>query len=141
MFKRNTPNNILIFGAGLAAGWIVKQLFDSPEFEPQKRQVLATAKELRQRLSDSDEADRVRGIFGKTTRDFTQIYQDTKENVLEEIENLRLSLDDLDKNRYVEIVTNIIKSMKNDQDLPEDQLKKLSQSLVKDFEKITSNKK
>ncbi len=141
MFRKSTSNNLVVFGAGLVAGWVVKQLFDSPEFKPQKDRILSKASELRERLTDSDEAERIKEIFGKTGKEVTSVYHEAKESLINELDTLKLSIEEIDKGKYVEIVTAIGTTLKNDQRLPEDQVQKLSKALIDDFKKLRERRK
>lgn len=133
--KSSTTQNVVTFSLGLVAGWFVKQLFDSPKFQNQREQVMITANELRQRLVDFDEDGRIKTIFGKNSKEFKQIYQETREKIINELETLQIAFDEIDKEKYSSIVTEVLDSLK-DSRLGKEQIENLSQALLADFKKI-----
>lgn len=136
MHKDSTSKNVLVFGLGLAAGWFVKQLFDSPEFAQKKDALIDRTTDIRNRLMDSDEAARIKEIFGKTSDELTSVYQETKEKVVSELGMLKTSLEDIDKQRYIGLVTDIVAQLRSDSRLSGEQLEALTQALTDDYSKI-----
>jgi hypothetical protein len=139
MMKRTTSNTLLLITAGLAAGWMAKQLFDSPQFKPQKDKVMATTKELRKRLATSDQAEVVKDIFGKSTKDVTKLYDDAKEKLISELDALKVSFDEINKQKYLGIVADIAAGLRTEKQLPEEQVEKLTRSLSRDFSRLKSH--
>lgn len=137
MFKRSSTTPLLVFAAGMAAGWVAKQLFETPEVQERTKALRLTADDWRQRLADSDEAERVKEIFGKVSREATEMYQDAKADLVDQLETLQGSLNDLDKSKYLEIVTEIVAGIQKDRELPEDQVKKLTRALNSDWQKVS----
>lgn len=137
MFKRSSTTPLLLFAAGMAAGWVAKQLFDSPEMQERTKSMRITAEEWRQRLADSDEAERVREIFGKVTNEATAMYQEAKAELVDQLESLHGSFEELDKGKYLEIVAEIVSGMRENRELPEEQVKKLTRALNSDWQKVS----
>lgn len=140
MLKRSPTTPLFLFAAGMAAGWIAKQLFDTPEVQQRTRSLIMTARDLKDRLAESDEADRVKEIFGKVTQDATAMYQDAKANLMDELESLQISFDELDKRKYLGIVSDIVAGLRDERQLPEDQVKKLTRALNSDWQKISQDR-
>lgn len=127
---------ILFFGLGVAAGWIVKQLFDSPEATQKRQKVWSKLQDLQERLADTDEAQRVEKIFGQVSDEATRIYQTVKEDLIRELSILQVAVEDIDKQKYLSIVEDIVEDLKVDNDLSDAQLDRLTQALSDDFSKI-----
>jgi hypothetical protein len=136
MQKDSTSKNMFVFGLGLVAGWFVKHLFDSPEFARKKDELLATTDEIRAQLMDSDEAERIKEIFGKTSEELTDSYHEAKEKLISELGMLQVSLESIDKQRYVELVTDVINDVRTNRQLSTDQIEALAKALSSDFTKI-----
>lgn len=134
--KNNSSRNLVVFGVGLVTGWLVKQLFDSPQVKEKREEMMDSAEELRQRLADSDEVSRITEVFGSYSRELAKFYQQAKEQLITQLGDLRISFDQIDKERYQAIVTEIVKSAGKDGQLPASQLEKLKQALIEDFSKL-----
>lgn len=141
MFKRNSSsNNLVVFGLGIVAGWFVKQLFDSPQGQKQREKVMTSARELQERLADSDQAERVREVFGRVSKDATKTYQESKDRLVKELSMLKTSLGEIDKQKYVGIVTEIVTGLSKEKKLDAQQVERLTRSLTDDFKKLKASR-
>jgi hypothetical protein len=136
----STTKNIIMFGLGVTAGWFIKQLFDSPQFAPQKEKITATAQELRTRLMESEPAERVRTIFGSLSDELLSIYVESKEKLVAELSELKVSIDEIDKKKYISIVTAIINELRTENKLSSKQLEALTKALQSDYVIIRQRK-
>lgn len=132
----SASKGVVLFGLGILTGWVVKHLFESPEVTQKRQALMHNLADLREKLADSDEAQRVQEIFGQVTDEATEIYQDAKEELIHELSMLRLSLDEIDKQKYVEIVNDIISDIRERNGLSEKQITNFTEALMADFSKI-----
>ena len=136
-----SSKNMMLFGLGLVAGWFVKKMFDSPQFEPHREKIVATTEELKLRLLESEPAERVRDIFGQATDELLDVYLNTKEKLIAELSLLKVSLDEIEKKKYITIVTELINDLRSENKLSSRQLESLMTALQKDFSKVTRQRR
>lgn len=135
--KHHHPSKpVLLFGIGVLTGWVVKQLFDSPEVTKKRQELMANLDDIREQLAESDEAQRVKEIFGQVTDEATRMYQETREELIQELSSLRVALDEIDKSKYIAIVTGIIEDLRDNGSMSDQQLDRLQTSLNSDFSKL-----
>lgn len=134
--KNNSSKNILILGVGIAAGWVMKQLFDSPEGREKREAMKERMEMLRTQFEDSDEAARVKAIFGEVSQEALKIYHEVKEMVIKKLGELQVAFDEIDKAKYEEIVNDIVASLEKDEGITKEQIEKLKKALMEDYKKL-----
>lgn len=140
MKNSSTSQNVFLFGVGIVAGWCIKQLFDSREFKSKHHEINNLLENIKVKLADSDEAKKISDIFGKTSQELTDVYRHSKDSLAQELSTLRTSLEEIDKQKYVGIVTGIINELRTQNRLSAPQIEALTKSLTSDFNKIKRNR-
>jgi gas vesicle protein len=126
---------------GLAAG-AVAGLFLAPKSGKQLRKdVSKKTKEIQKLLEEKDFEEIVKGIFGSVNKDSVELLEKAKINLAEKLANLKDSLEKLDKEKYKQIVSEVVDEVKTDKSVSQDSLSKLKTYLESDFKKLQKGKK
>jgi gas vesicle protein len=129
------------FGIGLLIGTLVggiAALFLSPKSGKENREeVIKKAKQLKKLLENRELLDaKVKEVFGEATEEAKAIYLKTKDEIIEQLSNLKGKINEIDKEEYIKIVgevtNNIQKEFKKDAKI----LARLKEQLVNDWELI-----
>lgn len=122
-------------GVGLllgAAAGAVAGLFLAPKAGKELRK---DAKKLYDDISKNPDAA-VKDIFGKVSKESVELYHMAQKEVVLQLDKLSENYKKLDTAKYKDIALQAVDRVKEDHELPQDQLKKLTAYLEKDIKKL-----
>lgn len=125
----------LAFVAGVAAGWLAG-IFTT---EQTKDKVRGKAKQLKNLLRDPQEQAKVKAIFNEVTEDTMRKYNHAKDRLITGLNELKVSVDQIDKQKYTDVVNEVIQEMKQEKDIAAKQLTQLQKYLEEDFNLLRGN--
>jgi gas vesicle protein len=129
----------MIFGvlAGAVAGLLL-----SPKTGKQNRElIMKKAKELEKKLEDQHLDKKMKEFVGDTTEETKEVYEKVKSEVIKDLSELKDKIDDIDKEKYVETVKDVIERTKEDHEIPKAKLEKIKKMLEKDWSKLQTKPK
>lgn len=132
-------NLLLTFAGGVAAGWLIS-LFMSTEIKTKtKKAIQKDAEKLKDILTNQENRERVAAIFDDVTQKTTNTYKTAQSKLISGLTSLKYSLEEIDKDKYQQVVNQIIKDLQDNEQINLKQAKKLKTYLVADFELIKSH--
>lgn len=140
----NSKNNSgfsfgMVFGllAGAVAGLLL-----SPKTGKQNRELIVKkAKELEKMLEEQHLDRKMKEFVGEATEETKEIYTKVKKEVIKDLSELKDKIDDIDKEKYVDTVKDVIERTKEDHELPKAKLEKIKKMLEKDWSKLQTKPK
>ena len=123
-----------LLGAGLA-------FFLSPKSGPENRKMVADkALQLRDQVMEArdDFADTVEVIFGEVNRATMNLYADARELFARQLETFQDSWDDIDRDKYMEMVDKVMGALSKNKKNDPTYLEKLKTYWTKNWKKISS---
>ena len=131
----------MIFLAGLAAGYIASWFLPEDMKSKQRKMAKKKMEALKTILTDPEERERIIDIFKERTDEALSQYQNARQMLMENLSEVKGSWQDIDKDKYMEVVANTIEQIRDDQSLPLRQLNKLKQYFEADYKLIQSKVK
>lgn len=133
------------FGIGLVVGTILGALaglFLAPQSGKETREaVLKKVEELKKELEKMEIDKKVKEIWGEVSEEGIKMYKAAQKNLVKKLDMLQDKWDQLDKEKYLTMVEEVINDVKKDMPKATHKLGKLKDSFVKDWNKIMSEKK
>ncbi len=130
------------FGLGLLIGTVIGGLtafFFSPTSGPENREEVAKKiKQLEKLLEEKEVDKKVKEIFGEVTDEAVRIYNQAKEWLIADLAELKLTVAEIDKEKYMEAVEDIMKKVRKEVKKDGKQLEKLKKQLMKEWGKMKS---
>lgn len=133
------------FGVGLVVGLVTGAaagLLLNPKTGPENRE--AAAKMLKKWKDSWDKGqvdDRIKEMFGDATSHSREVYLDLRDRMMKKLSTVKDNLEKVDKEKYVELVKDVIGEWKEDKKIPNDQMEKVMKYLQKDYQKIMDEQK
>jgi len=127
-----------LFLLGAFLGALATLLFSTDEKGETKESVKKKVTQLKVYLKDLGESERVKEIFGKNTEELKKLYRQAKEELVDQLSQLKGSIEDIDKERYAKAVGDVIEELKKDTQATGEQLTTLKKFLTEDYKKIRS---
>jgi uncharacterized protein (DUF3084 family) len=127
---------ILVLLAALV-GAITAIFFTTDEQGETKETVRGKVKALKARLKDVDEKQVAQKIFGEKSDEVLKMFRESKETVVTRLAKLKGTLDEIDKQKYLDIVTEVTEDLKHKSAVTSKQLAKLKDYLGDDYKKLT----
>lgn len=121
----------ILVGAAVGA---VAGLFLAPKAGKELRK---DAKKLYEGVTKDPEAA-VKEIFGKVSKETLELYKGAQKEVIAQLNKVSDSYKDLDSAKYKDIAMKAVEKVKDDHEVPQDQLKKLTAYLEGDLKKFVS---
>lgn len=131
----------MVFVAGLAAGYVASWFLPEDVKTRQRKMARKKADELKSILTDPDERERVKDIFKERTQEAMGSYQQARETLMANLSSMRGSWEDINKDKYMEVVNQTIEEIRDNQALPMRQLNKLKQYFEADYKLLQSKAK
>ena len=129
-----------LFGIGLAVGAVLAGLaafFYNPiSGEKHREQVEEKIKEFEEMLREKEIDKRVKEIYGEITAEVKARYLQTKKMLVKRLAVLKVKIKKIDKEKYLELVNEIVEEVKVEFQHTEEIAKKLKDQLVEDWKKI-----
>jgi len=141
----NCDKNKSGFGFGMIFGILtgaVAGLLLSPKTGKQNRElIMKKAKELEKKLEDQQLDEKMKEFIGEATRETKDVYVKVKKEVIKDLSELKEKVDDIDKEKYVDTVKDVIERTKEDHEVPKAKLEKIKKMLEKDWSKLQTKPK
>lgn len=132
------------FGLGLLIGGLTAGLatfFLTPKSGKENRQdVVELIKKLKQKIDDAKLEEKAKEIFGKATKETKEIYEKLTKQIVKELEELNQKIQDIDKDKYVEIIEKAWHNLGDKVAKYQDKLIIAKDKLASGFEKKKDNK-
>lgn len=133
-------NNKKGLGLGILIGTVVggiAALFLSPKSGKQNRKLVAQkVNKLRKLLQDKDFEKKVKEIFGKVTEESKNIYIQAKEWLVEELAEMKETIENIDQEKYKKAVDQVMKKVQTEVKKDVKELDKLKKQLMKEWGKL-----
>lgn len=139
--KQGGHNPLMLFAAGLAVGYVASWFLPEDLKTRQRKMMQNKAEDLKNILTDSDERERIIDIFKERTQEAKDSYQDARETFMKNLSSVRDSWQDIDKEKYMQILDKTMEEIRNNQSLPLRQLNKLKQYFESDYKLLQSQTK
>jgi gas vesicle protein len=141
-----TRNRGGIFGSitfllGLIFGGFLTLLLSTDEKGETRKEVKGKVREIKKSLKEVSERERIEAIFGDVSREATERYREAKAMLTARLAELKQAVDTIDKEKYGNVVQDVVKELKKEGQMTATQLKKLSAYLAEDYQKITKKAK
>jgi archaellum component FlaD/FlaE len=98
-------------------------------------------REIKKSLKEVSERERIEAIFGEVSREATERYHEAKGMLTARLGELKQAVDTIDKEKYGNVVQDVVKELKKEGQMTAVQLKKLSAYLAEDYQKVTKKAK
>lgn len=132
------------FGLGLLIGGLTAGLatfFLTPKSgKENRRDVVELIKKLKQKIDDAKLEEKAKEIFGKATKETKEIYQKLNKQIVKELEELNQKIQDIDKDKYLEIVEKAWHNLGEKVSKYQDKLIVAKKKLANNFEKKETSK-
>ncbi len=130
------------FGLGLIVGGVVgaiTALFFSPGSGKENREaVVKKAANLRKLLEEKEIDKKVMEIFGEVSAEAKTIYLKAKEELIAGLSQLKETISEIDKEKYVHEVEKVIAKLRQEFKKEAHQFEKLKEGLVSEWDKLRS---
>lgn len=130
-----------IFLAGLTAGYIASWFMPEDWKFKQRKVVRKKISELQAIMTDPEERERIKDIFKEKTEEALDQYQEARSILMKNLADIKGSWQDIDKDKYLEVVGNTIDEIRDNQALPMKQLQKMRQYFEADYKLLQSKAK
>lgn len=128
------------FGLGLLLGTVIggiTALFLSPNTGEENREIVAKKIQDLKTLMEEKEVDKkVKEIFGEVTEEAKNLYMKAKEELIEALARLKESIENIDKEKYMSVVEDVMKKVQKETNREVKQLEKLKNHLLEEWNKL-----
>ncbi len=121
---------------GAIIGYLVSLFVPDKTRRQHKKALTSQAEQLKDLLTDPEEREKIKAIFGKHTTKAQSTYQEAKDHLISNLTDLKGTIADIDKAKYQKAVTKAVSQIKKDKKLPTKQLTKLKKYLEQDFSRL-----
>lgn len=134
------------FGLGMIIGLVagaVAGMFLSPKSGKENRELVGNKlDDLKKALDNGDFNEKVQEMFGEVTNNTREMYIMITDELTNGLADLKGAISEIDKDKYMAVVTKVVEKVKDKHELPKAELDKIQKLLQKDFERIVDfNKK
>lgn len=129
----------LIFLAGMTLGYLGSFFMPAKSRKKQKKFIDQQTQKLKDIMTDQDPAQRIKDIFKENTAQMKEKYENLKHELAQGLASLGGTVEDINKQKYSQVLNNVLKQAKQDKTLSQEQADKLKNYLEQDFEKIKKN--
>ena len=127
--KKSKSGILLILGAIIGA--ITALFLSTDEKGETKETVKKKVSLLKNRLKDAKEEEVIKKIFGSKSKQVTKTYQKAKKQLATKLAKIKGSIAKIDKQKYTNVVNEIVAELKKNKEATSPQLKKLRSYLNK----------
>jgi hypothetical protein len=127
----------ITFLLGLVFGGFLTLLLSTDEKGDMKKTVKNTVSDIKQRLKEVSEKERIEAIFGDVSKEATERYQEARELFINKLAGLKQAVNTVDKEKYMAIIGEVTDELKKEGAMTAQQLKKLTNYLAEDYKKVT----
>lgn len=128
------------FGLGLLIGTVIgaiTALFVTPKTGKEMREdVSKKAEELKKLLEEKEVDKKLKEIYGQVTEEARQLYFKAKDWLIEELAQLKESIDKIDWEDYEKSVNKVIVRVKKETKRGVKDIEKLKKQLLKEWQKL-----
>jgi gas vesicle protein len=129
------------FGLGVIFGSIIgglTALFLSPKSGKQNRKaVVSLIKKLKRLIEEKNLDEEVKKIFDEATEEVKKFYLRAKEAVIAKLSEIKEKIKEIDKEKYLKLVAEVVNELKKEKKFAESVLEKLENQLKNDWEKAS----
>lgn len=137
MINKKTQSKLgvgLLVGAAVGA---VAGLFLAPKSGKKLRaDVLKRAADIRRQIEDVDIEKTVASIFDDATEQSMRVYSQAKDMLSEKLSEVTETISNIDKDKYISAVNDVVKKVGKEKVVAESTLVKLRKYLENDFKKL-----
>ncbi|MDO8497538.1 MAG: hypothetical protein Q7S61_03260 [bacterium] len=130
-------NNGAKFGLGVLVGTVLGGLaafFLSPgSGEENREMVKKKVDELVKLLKEQEIDKKVKEIYGEVTAEGKKAYTQARKELVGKIEDMKDEMENFDKEKYMEMVEDVVKNVEKTAKNPEGAVKKLRESLIESW--------
>ncbi len=141
MANNKSAFGMVTFAIGLLFGGLAALLFSTDESGKTKKNVQKGVSRVKQVMMEAADRERVREVFGKASAKANRLYAEARQNLSEKVEYLRDRFEKVDKERYSQVVNEVMTELKKDGAMTATQLKKLKNYFVEDYQRFTQEGK
>lgn len=131
----------LLLLAGAALGYVGSLFVSDKAKQKHKAMIEEKVEQLKSILTDDDPAQRIQAIFKKNTAKVRAKYELIKQSLITKLAELKGTLQSIDKQKYEQVLNQVVDGAKKEQELTKTQIKKIKSYLLKDFDKIKKSLK
>lgn len=124
--RNEGPWPLISIGVGVAAGWLLRKFFQEKYNETHPLSPPQSEKEL------------VTAVFGEYTAEARDYYQEVQAEISRNLRQMKENLEDIDTDKYRELVNEAIENVDHNNELPRRQIDKLRRYLMDDFDQVRS---
>jgi gas vesicle protein len=131
--------NVFMAGViGAVAGAIGGLLFAPRSGKETRRKISRLALELAKNVEveSKETTERVKDIYGKVSEEANRRYEEVRSAVLAKVATVKTAGKEIDKDKYVTLVDEVVTDFKTDLEATKDGATKISKYLKKDWEKV-----
>ena len=136
MGKNKLPKAGMLLALGALAGYAASLFVPDKVRKEHKKQIKEKTEELKKILQDENERQRIREVFERYTEESVVSYRLAKSQLTSRLASLKDKVADIDREKYVEAVTQVIEELKAGKGISEKETKKLKKLFESDWEKI-----
>lgn len=133
------------FGLGLLIGSVlggIAAFFLSPTSGPENREMVAKKIKELEKLMEEKEVDKhIKEIFGEVTEEVKLIYEKAKTELIKRLAELKETVQNIDKEKYMNVVEDVMTKIKKETKKDIRQLEKLKSQLIREWSKLQSKAK
>jgi gas vesicle protein len=130
------------FGLGIVLGAVlggVGALLLNPQTGKENREaVVKKMKELKKKIEEGKYDEKVKEIFGEVTANTKKMYLSAKEQLVSRLADVHEMIKDIDKNKYLDLVDEVVREVKKESKYSEKVIDRLKDNLAEDWNKIIS---
>ena len=134
MSKKN--NLGLAFLIGAAAGAVATLFMPDKQREQSKKFIQDKAKKINEKLREVDQIDTALKVFDSKSKEAVGHIENARDMLVDQLSKLKGTVDEIDKDKYSEVVNQVVNQLKKTANLTTIQIKKLTTYLENDYKKL-----
>lgn len=127
----------LALAVGAAAGWAATLLLRDDQKAKYRREI----KKLGAQLSDTEVAKRLEDLYQDQSDTAREKYENARDAVMSQVANLQENWDNLDLNKYSEVIAQTLEDLRERKEISRSQVDKLQAYFESDLDKLRSSAK
>lgn len=128
------------FGLGLLLGTVIggiTALFFSPNTGEENREIVAKKiQDLRKLMEEKEVDKKVMEIFGEVSDEAKALFLKAKEELIAGLATLKESVENIDREKYIKVVEDVMKKVQKETKREVKQLEKLKNHLLEEWNKL-----
>lgn len=143
MSQRKTSGvfGFFTFLVGITAGALAALLVATDEAGNTKKAVKAKVAGAKQKVKANADLERVKVIFGKSTKEAQRMYAVAASSLKTKVDELKDSYEMIDKKRYSDAVSQVVAEFKKNNRSTSKELTKLKEYFLEDYQRLSKTAK